>query len=108
MFLIFSITKFMNENNKKIKKHVDVLQAFGFISCALLLGTLATIKVLYGNQFHTFADFLSFICLLILMAVLTLPVAILIWWFLSLKYDLDEDIYELVKNDRVRDHTNNK
>ena len=104
MLSIFLITKFMNENKKKIKKHIDVLQAFGFISCALLIGTLITIKILYGSQFHTFLDFLSFIGLVILMSVLAIPFTILICWLLSLKYDLDEDVYELARKDGVRDN----
>lgn len=94
----------MNENKKKIKKHIDVLQAFGFISCALLIGTLITIKILYGSQFHTFIDFLSFLGLVILMSVLAIPFTILVYWLLSLKYDLDEDIYELARKDGMRDH----
>lgn len=94
----------MNENKKKIKKHIDVLQAFGFISCALLIGTLITIKILYGSQFHTLIDFLSFVGLVILMSVLATPFTIVVYWLLSLKYDLDEDIYELARKDGARDH----
>ena len=102
--MIFSTIEFMNENKKKIKKHINVLQAFGFISCALLIGTLVTIKILYGSQFHILFDFLSFVGLVILMSILTIPFTILVYWLLSLKYDLDEDIYEMARKDGERSH----
>jgi hypothetical protein len=98
----------MKYNQKKVKKHISVLQVFGFISCTLFVGLLITIKILYGSQFHNFTDFLSFLGLLILMSLLALPIVFLVHWFISLKYDLDEDVYDLAWNDGMRDQVDNK
>lgn len=91
-------------NQKKIRRKINALEAFGFISCMMFIGLLVTMKVSHGSpNIHSFKQAISVVGLFLLLSLLASPFTIIIYWILNIAFDLDDNIYDTAYDDGMRD-----
>lgn len=96
----------MRFNEKEIKKQIDSLKLFGWISCSLLLGVLVTIQIFFGNQLANFSDIISFIGLTLVFALFISPIGFCLHWIFNIDSH-ENDIYNIAWGDGKRDTLKN-